>query len=160
MRDIVKRYTSGDLTVVWQPGLCIHSQVCFHGLPAVFDPRKRPWVNMEGAAGAAIVEQVRRCPSGALSLAAPTATSSTGRARARCVAAGSPRTSGSATVRTRRPDFRADGAGSCQRTNRTTDSPPPPNTSATACCRYSKILRSCMRTIGYASSPSGASGNR
>jgi len=70
MRDIVKRYTRGDVTVVWQPALCIHSQVCFHGLPAVFDPRKRPWVDLEGADLVAIVEQVKRCPSGALSIGA------------------------------------------------------------------------------------------
>ena len=69
MGDVVKRYTKGGVTVVWRPGLCVHSQVCFHGLPAVFDPRKRPWVNMDGADGPAISAQVRRCPSGALSLA-------------------------------------------------------------------------------------------
>jgi uncharacterized Fe-S cluster protein YjdI len=71
MREIVKRYTKDGITVVWQPGLCVHSQVCFHGLPTVFDPRKRPWVDMDGAAAGAIAEQVRRCPSGALALAEP-----------------------------------------------------------------------------------------
>lgn len=70
MRDIIKRYAKGDVTVVWQPGLCVHSQVCFHGLPAVFDPRKRPWVSVDGADTSEIVEQVKRCPSGALSIAA------------------------------------------------------------------------------------------
>ena len=70
MRDIVKRYTRGDVTVVWQPARCIHSQVCFHGLPSVFDPRKRPWVDLEGAELAVIVEQVKHCPSGALSIGA------------------------------------------------------------------------------------------
>jgi len=69
MREIVKRYPKDGVTVVWQPGLCVHSQVCFHGLPSVFDPRKRPWVDMDGASVEAIVAQVRRCPSGALSLA-------------------------------------------------------------------------------------------
>jgi uncharacterized Fe-S cluster protein YjdI len=71
MREFTKRCTGDGVTVVWQPGLCVHSQVCFHGLPAVFDPRKRPWVNMDGAPGAAIADQVRRCPSGALALADP-----------------------------------------------------------------------------------------
>jgi len=68
MRDIVKRYTRGDVTVVWQPGLCMHSEICFLGLPDVFDPSRRPWVDMEGADLVAIVEQVKRCPSGALSI--------------------------------------------------------------------------------------------
>jgi uncharacterized Fe-S cluster protein YjdI len=71
MRHVIKRYTRDGVTVVWQPGLCLHSQVCFRGLPAVFDPRKRPWVTLEGADVAAIIEQVGRCPSGALSIGAP-----------------------------------------------------------------------------------------
>ena len=78
MSDIIKRYTRGDVTVVWQPGRCFHSQICFHGLPDVFDPRKRPWVNMDGAEVEAIVAQVKRCPSGALSLGVPVAAAATG----------------------------------------------------------------------------------
>ena len=65
---IVKRYTNGEVTVVWKPALCIHSTLCFRGLPAVFDPRRRPWVDANAAATAEIVAQVGKCPSGALSL--------------------------------------------------------------------------------------------
>lgn len=64
---IVKRYSNGDVTVVWKPDLCAHSTLCFQGLPAVFDPRERPWVRMGGAATEEIVRQVESCPSGALS---------------------------------------------------------------------------------------------
>lgn len=64
---IVKRYSNGEITVVWKPDLCIHSQRCFQGLPGVFDPRVRPWVRIDGAATEAIVRQVEQCPSGALS---------------------------------------------------------------------------------------------
>ena len=66
-RGIVKRYTNGGVTVVWKPSLCIHSGVCFRGLPQVFDPRRRPWVAIDAASTEAIVAQVARCPSGALS---------------------------------------------------------------------------------------------
>jgi uncharacterized Fe-S cluster protein YjdI len=66
--DIEKHYTNGDLTVVWKPKLCIHSRKCWEGTPSVFDPDKRPWVNIKGAASAEIAAQVRCCPSGALSL--------------------------------------------------------------------------------------------
>lgn len=62
-----KEYTNGEVTVVWKPEMCIHSALCFKGLPEVFDPRKRPWVNTQGATTGAIVEQVKKCPSGALS---------------------------------------------------------------------------------------------
>lgn len=66
-REIVKRYSNGEVTVVWKPQLCVHSGVCFRGLPQVFDPRRRPWIAIDGAASAAIVAQVGKCPSGALS---------------------------------------------------------------------------------------------
>jgi uncharacterized Fe-S cluster protein YjdI len=62
------RYSNGEITVLWQPGLCTHSRRCWTELGQVFDPRKKPWVNMAGADTAAIVAQVSRCPSGALSI--------------------------------------------------------------------------------------------
>lgn len=67
-KEIIKRYSNGEITVVWKPSVCLHSTICFAGLPGVFDPRRRPWVNILGASSDAIVAQVRRCPSGALSV--------------------------------------------------------------------------------------------
>jgi uncharacterized Fe-S cluster protein YjdI len=61
-----KRYSNGEITVVWRPGRCRHSGICFQGLHEVFDPRERPWVNMEGGSTEAIKAQVEKCPSGAL----------------------------------------------------------------------------------------------
>lgn len=66
-KDITKKYTNGEVTVVWKPSLCIHSALCFNGLPGVFNPRNRPWVTMEGGNTNDIVAQVNKCPSGALS---------------------------------------------------------------------------------------------
>jgi uncharacterized Fe-S cluster protein YjdI len=62
------RYVNDEVTVVWKPSLCIHSGACARGLPQVFQPRQRPWVVIDGASAQAIVEQVARCPSGALSI--------------------------------------------------------------------------------------------
>lgn len=65
-----KEYTNGEITVVWQPDVCIHSTICWrgeNGLSEVFDPRKRPWVNMEGADSETIMKKIDQCPSGALS---------------------------------------------------------------------------------------------
>ncbi|MEO6132895.1 MAG: (4Fe-4S)-binding protein [Saprospiraceae bacterium] len=65
---IKKEYTNGEITVIWQPGLCIHSGVCFHSLPAVFKPRERPWIQMDKSDTLRIEATVNACPSGALSL--------------------------------------------------------------------------------------------
>jgi len=67
MGELIREYTNGGITVVWQPDLCIHSTCCFIDLPEVFDPEKRPWVNPHGASTEKIIAQVERCPSGALS---------------------------------------------------------------------------------------------
>jgi uncharacterized Fe-S cluster protein YjdI len=63
----VHNYTNGEVTVVWKPKLCIHSTLCWKGLGAVFNPRERPWIKMEASTTDRIIEQVRKCPSGALS---------------------------------------------------------------------------------------------
>ncbi|UFH52965.1 (4Fe-4S)-binding protein [Spirosoma sp. KNUC1025] len=65
--DITKTYTNGEITVVWKPNTCIHSKVCWTNLIEVFNPKKRPWVNMDGASTQRIANQVDRCPSKALS---------------------------------------------------------------------------------------------
>ena len=67
-KKIVKEYTNGEVTVVWQPHMCIHSKKCWKGLLPVFDPRRKPWVDMNGASSEQIVAQVNQCPSGALSM--------------------------------------------------------------------------------------------
>lgn len=63
-----KHYSNDKVTVKWQSDLCIHSEKCFHGLPKVFNPKQRPWVNIEGASAEDIIAQVAKCPSGALSI--------------------------------------------------------------------------------------------
>ena len=68
--NIIKKYSNGEITVVWQPSLCIHSTICWKeltGLPEVFNPKEKPWIKMEGSTTERIAEQVKKCPSGALS---------------------------------------------------------------------------------------------
>jgi len=69
-KHLVKKYSNTDITVVWQPQLCIHSTICWkglEGLPQVFDPREKPWIKIDGADSERIVQQVKKCPSAALS---------------------------------------------------------------------------------------------
>ena len=60
-------YSNSEITVVWKPGICIHSGICFKGLAEVFDPRRKPWIDLSKTDSQKIIEQVRKCPSGALS---------------------------------------------------------------------------------------------
>lgn len=68
--DVEKKmhYSNENLTVVWKPELCKHSARCVTQLPAVFNLKERPWINVNGADTAALIEQVKRCPTGALSI--------------------------------------------------------------------------------------------
>ena len=67
MKHITKKYSNGEVTIVWKPDLCIHSGVCFRGLSEVFHPQQLPWITPEKSTSERIVEQVKKCPSGALS---------------------------------------------------------------------------------------------
>jgi putative redox protein len=62
------RYKSDDITVAWKPELCRHSGRCVTQLPQVFDLKAHPWVNVHGADKQTIIEQVNKCPTGALSV--------------------------------------------------------------------------------------------
>lgn len=61
------RYTNGEVTVVWKPNVCVHSTICWKGLGEVFKPKERPWIQLDGTDTEKIIDQVRQCPSGALS---------------------------------------------------------------------------------------------
>lgn len=62
-----KEYTNGELTIIWQPDICIHSGICVQTLPQVYNPKERPWIKIENATTDELVAQIKKCPSGALS---------------------------------------------------------------------------------------------
>ena len=59
-------YETPEITVTFDPNVCIHSGVCVRGLPAVFDVGRKRWVRPELASAEDVAAQVARCPSGAL----------------------------------------------------------------------------------------------
>lgn len=67
MKSVKKEYTNGEVTIVWQNALCIHSGNCVRGLPSVFNTNTSPWINAAGASTTEMILQVKKCPTGALS---------------------------------------------------------------------------------------------
>jgi uncharacterized Fe-S cluster protein YjdI len=68
MSEKIHHYSNGEITVVWKPGVCIHSAICFRGLSEVFNPGRGPWIDVSKADTQRIIDQVKKCPSGALSI--------------------------------------------------------------------------------------------
>jgi CDGSH-type Zn-finger protein/uncharacterized Fe-S cluster protein YjdI len=62
----VLRYQGRQLTVLYDVKRCIHAAECVHGLPEVFDPQRKPWVEPDKAEAGPLRETIMRCPTGAL----------------------------------------------------------------------------------------------
>jgi uncharacterized Fe-S cluster protein YjdI len=65
-----KEFNNGVLTIYWKKHKCKHSEDCVKSLPQVFNPEEKPWIKMNNAPLFEVIQQVRKCPSGALSLKA------------------------------------------------------------------------------------------
>lgn len=61
-----KVYRGEKIEVYFDAEKCSHSGVCVKGMPQVFDLKKRPWVNTDGASADEIAAHIEKCPSGAL----------------------------------------------------------------------------------------------
>ena len=64
----VYTYEGDDATVTWDRKRCIHAEACVKGLPNVFDPERRPWIQPDQATPDAVAAVVPQCPTGALHL--------------------------------------------------------------------------------------------
>jgi uncharacterized Fe-S cluster protein YjdI len=61
-----RRYSNGEITVYWKPSACVHASYCYRELIEVFDPGRRPWVDINGSTTEKIIEVVNLCPTEAL----------------------------------------------------------------------------------------------
>jgi CDGSH-type Zn-finger protein/uncharacterized Fe-S cluster protein YjdI len=66
MGDRARTYDGTSIKVVYDAARCIHAAECVRGLPEVFDPDRRPWIDPSRAEAEAIADVVTRCPTGAL----------------------------------------------------------------------------------------------
>jgi CDGSH-type Zn-finger protein/uncharacterized Fe-S cluster protein YjdI len=62
-----RHYDGDDIRVTYDARRCIHAAECVRGLPVVFDPERRPWIDATAAQSDEIAAVVHRCPTGALS---------------------------------------------------------------------------------------------
>lgn len=68
MEEKIIRYPhpNGEITVLWIPERCAHAAVCVKSLPNVYHPKDKPWITVQNASTAELIEQIKHCPSGAL----------------------------------------------------------------------------------------------
>lgn len=64
--DVQRLYGNDRIEVSWEPRFCIHYAACIQGSPRAFDPRRRPWVDVDAEAPERIAQIVADCPTGAL----------------------------------------------------------------------------------------------
>ena len=60
MEDNNRAYKGKDITVYCTPKECVHAATCFSELISVFNPAKRPWVNMDGGTTEEIIDIFNR----------------------------------------------------------------------------------------------------
>jgi CDGSH-type Zn-finger protein/uncharacterized Fe-S cluster protein YjdI len=59
-------YKGKNITVQYDAQRCIHAEECVRGLPGVFNPGAKPWVQPDHAEAQALATVIQRCPTGAL----------------------------------------------------------------------------------------------
>ncbi|MER6936707.1 (4Fe-4S)-binding protein [Nocardioides sp. NPDC127514] len=64
--NAIREYAGLGVVVTWEQGRCEHATECVRGLPLVFKPKQRPWIEAFNATADELVVTIDRCPSYAL----------------------------------------------------------------------------------------------
>ncbi|WP_111684306.1 (4Fe-4S)-binding protein [Winogradskyella tangerina] len=59
-------FSNEDITVTYDPRCCVNAGICARQLSDVFRSSVIPWIDLDGAHNDAIINQIKKCPSGAL----------------------------------------------------------------------------------------------
>ena len=59
-------FSNEELTVTYEPRCCANAGICAKQLSDVFRNSVIPWIDLEGAQTKAVINQINKCPSGAL----------------------------------------------------------------------------------------------
>lgn len=59
-------FSNAEITVTYKPKCCTNAQLCAKQLSNVFRSSVIPWIDLEGAQTDSIINQIKKCPSGAL----------------------------------------------------------------------------------------------
>ena len=68
MKSKILHYSGEKASVSYDVRRCIHAAECVHGLPDVFDPGRKPWIDPDRAEAEQLLQVIMRCPTGALHL--------------------------------------------------------------------------------------------
>lgn len=61
-----KTYENDEIQVFWNPSICQHAGKCAKGNINVFNPKRRPWIDLSQAPAEEIAAILGQCPSKAL----------------------------------------------------------------------------------------------
>ena len=66
MDQKIHEYEGEEITLTYDSNRCIHAAECVNSLPSVFDPDKKPWIQVDNDSAEKVKEAVHHCPTGAL----------------------------------------------------------------------------------------------
>ncbi|MFS4482058.1 (4Fe-4S)-binding protein [Hyunsoonleella sp. 2307UL5-6] len=61
-----KKFSNKEINVTYDPCICKLSGICAKELSHVFSDNIIPWINLNQDATDTIIQQIKKCPSGAL----------------------------------------------------------------------------------------------
>lgn len=66
MKTYENVFSNDEITVTYSPRCCSNAGICAKQLSNVFRDSVIPWIDLDGAQTNEIINQIRKCPSGAL----------------------------------------------------------------------------------------------